>query len=144
MLADEWQSVVTALATTVRDVRRLLGWSQQMLANQAVVSQGAISRMESGHAGNVPLHSVVVVLRTLAAGAADFELPLSPTATHLLAFAPSIDGTFSAIEPPDPDIAYIMRTLARIHYRRRPAFLAIVRAAAAAFDPDDEGPTADA
>jgi transcriptional regulator with XRE-family HTH domain len=140
VFAEEWTQVVGALATTVRDVRRMLGWSQQQLADQAVVSQGAISRMETGRCGAVPLHTVVVVLRTLAAGAATLQVPLSPTAAQLLAFAPSLDGGFSAIEPLDPDFVYIAQTLGRIPRSRRTDFLAIVRAVAAAFDADDPAP----
>jgi transcriptional regulator with XRE-family HTH domain len=137
VLADEWQDIVTALAITVRDVRRLLGWSQQHLADQAVVSQGAISRLEAGHSG-VPLHTVVVVLRTLAAGAVALNIPLSPTAAHLLAFAPALNGTFAAIQPPDPDLASIVDALEHIPRPDRPAFLRIVRAAAEALRKDDD------
>jgi transcriptional regulator with XRE-family HTH domain len=137
VLADEWQDVMTALATTVRDVRRLLGWSQQQLADQAVVSQGTISRMETGRCGAIPFHSVVVVLRTLAAGAAALQVPLSPTVVQMLAFAPSLNGGFTTIDPLNPDLAYIAQTLQRIPRSDRPRFLTIVRAAATAFDIDD-------
>ena len=131
MLADEWQQIVDALGTTVRDVRKMLGWTQQQLADQAVVSQGLISRLEAGHCAAVPFHSVVVVLRTLATGAATLDLPLSPTAAQLLAFAPSMNGSFTAIDAPDPVFAEIAHTLTRIPRRYRTGFLAIVRAAAA-------------
>jgi transcriptional regulator with XRE-family HTH domain len=137
VLADEWREIVSALATTVRQVRKLLGWTQQQLADHAVCSQGAISRLEAGHCANVPFHSVVVVLRTLAAGAAELQVPLSPTAAQLLAFAPSLNGGFHAIEPLDPDFAYIAQTLQHLPPRHRPGFLAIVRAAAAALGDAD-------
>ena len=142
MLTDEWQQIVVALGTTIREVRTLLGWTQQHLADQAVVSQGTISRLERGGCAAVPFHSVIVVLRTLAAGATAMHVPVSPAAAQLLAFA-TVDGSFRAITPPDPPLAEIARTLARIHGSRRPAFLAIVRAAAAAFDAAEPAPSTD-
>lgn len=132
MLAPGWQQIVSTLGTTVRDVRTLLGWSQDQLADLAVVSQGTVSRLERGTCAAIPFHSVVVILRTLAAGAAALDVPLSPIASHLLALSlPSLNGTLLA---PDDDFAYIARTLKHIPRRRRPAFLAIVRATVAAFD----------
>jgi transcriptional regulator with XRE-family HTH domain len=136
MLASEWQQIVTTLGTTVREVRKLLHWTQQELAAHAVVSQGAISRLETGHCAAIPFHSVVVVLRTLATGAERLQIPLSPTAAQLLAFAPSLNGGFRAIAPLDADLAYIAQTLQRIPRPARPHFLAIVRAAAAALGDD--------
>jgi transcriptional regulator with XRE-family HTH domain len=136
MLANEWTDIVVTLGTTVRDVRKMLGWSQQQLADQAIVSQGAVSRMEAGHCGAVPFHTVVVVLRTLAAGAAALQVPLSPTAAQLLAFAPSLNGTFAAIDP-DPDFAAIAQTLQRLTRPNRARLLAIVRAAATALGESD-------
>ena len=136
MVADEWNQIVAALGTTVRDVRTLLGWSQQSLADQAVVSQGTISRMERGDCTWIPFHSVVLVLRTLAAGAAAMDLPLSPTAAQLLAFAPSMNGAFTATESPDPDLTYIAQALRRISRPRRVQFLTIVRDLASAFGDD--------
>lgn len=141
MLAADWPQTVAMLGTTVHKVRKLLGWTQEQLAKQAGVSQGLVSRLERGACAAVPFHSVVVVFRTLAAGAAAMELTLSPTATQLLAFLPSLNGAFAAIEPlkpPDPDLAPIARMLQRIPPSRRAEFLAIVRAAAAAFDDADE------
>lgn len=136
MLAEDWHQIVATLGTTVRDVRRMLGWSQQQLADQAIVSQGAISRMEAGHCGAVPFHTVVVVLRTLAAGAATLHVPLSPTARQLLAFAPSLNGAFAAIDP-DPDFAAIAQTLQRLTRPNRARLLAIVRAVATALGESD-------
>ena len=141
MQTTEWQEIVDALGTTVRDVRLLLGWSQQALADAAVVSQGTISRLERGECAAVPFHSVVVVLRTLAGGAAAMHMPLSSTMEQLLAFAPSLNGTFAAVTPPDPDLTFIAQGLRRVHRSRRPTFLRIVRELADALgtDGDDDG-----
>jgi transcriptional regulator with XRE-family HTH domain len=136
VLAADWQPIVAMLGMTVRKVRTLLGWSQQELANRAVVSQGLISRLERGVCAAVPFHSVVVVSRTLAAGASALNLPLSPTAAQVLAFAPSLNGDFTVIGP-DADFAYIAHTLQRMPRERRAAFLTIIRAAAAALGDDD-------
>jgi transcriptional regulator with XRE-family HTH domain len=102
--AAEWHELVAMLGMTVRKVRKLLGWSQEELAKQAIVSQGTISRLERGMCDSVPFHSVVVVFRTLAAGAAARQLPLSPTATQLLAFPASLNGDVTAIAAPDADV----------------------------------------
>src|SRR4029450_9723236 len=69
MLSAEWQRIVEVIGTTVHELRGLLGWSQQELADRAVTSQGTVSRLEAATVPGVPLHSVVVVLRALAAGA---------------------------------------------------------------------------
>jgi transcriptional regulator with XRE-family HTH domain len=135
VLADQWQEVVTALGTTVRDVRKLLGWTQQQLADHAICSQGAVSRLETGQCAAVPFHTVVVVLRTLAAGAAALDIPLSPTTQQLLAFAPSLNGEFVVIDP-DPHLVYIAQRLQHMPRPVRAHFLAIVRAVAAALGND--------
>jgi transcriptional regulator with XRE-family HTH domain len=142
--AAEWHELVAMLGMTVRKVRKLLGWSQEELAKQAVVSQGTISRLERGMCDSVPFHSIVVVFRTLTAGAAALNIPLSPTATELLAFAPSLNGDFTVIAPdanvvaPDPDVVYIARTLERMPRERRAAFLTIIRAVVAALKDDED------
>jgi transcriptional regulator with XRE-family HTH domain len=109
MLAVEWRGITTALGATVRELRELLGWSQQELANRAVVSQGTISRIEAGTHAGLPFHSVVVVGRSLAAGAAAVKLAVSPVARSLLNFVVALDHEFSLIEPMDPQLVKLVR-----------------------------------
>lgn len=137
MLAADWQDVVTTLGTTVRDLRTLLQWSQQDLADYAVVSQGLISRLEHAKCAAIPLHSVVVVLRTLATGAAQLNVTLSPAVTHLLTFA--TNGPIR-IADADPDLVILARALTTIPSRHRPHFMAILRAAATTFADDTATP----
>jgi transcriptional regulator with XRE-family HTH domain len=137
--ADDWRAIVLTLGTTVRDLRRVLGWSQQYVADHAGVSQGLLSRLERGESAAVPLHSVIVVLRTLAAGADAMHLRLSPIAQQLLSFA-HMNGTLMTIDLPETDLAAIAQALRRIPRPRRAAFLSIVRAAAVAFGDEDDAP----
>lgn len=130
MLADEWSRIIVAVGVTVRDLRTLLGWSQQELADRAVTSQGTISRLESGQHADTPFHSVVVVMRTLGAGATALDLTVSPTTRALLTFAQSINPTFEVVEPPDPNLVRIARTFNRMLPRQRVAFMRLVSAVA--------------
>jgi transcriptional regulator with XRE-family HTH domain len=139
MAADDWNAIVLTLGTTVRDVRKLLGWTQQYVADHAGISQGLISRLERGESAAIPFHSVVVVLRTLAAGADAMHLRLSPIAQQLLSFA-HMNGTLMTIDLPETDLAAIAQALRRIPRPRRAAFLSIVRAAAVALGDEDDAP----
>src|SRR4030095_14699707 len=56
MLTAEWQRIVEVIGTTVHELRGLLGWSQQELADRAVTSQGTVSRLEAGTGPGGPLH----------------------------------------------------------------------------------------
>ena len=130
MIAAEWVQVVTMLGTNVRDLRTLLGWSQQELADRAVISQGSISRLESGNHGDIPFHSVVVVLRTLGAAANGLNLPLSLAMRSLLTFTEVMTGHAEFISP-DPDVASIIRSFTQLSRRQRLVFLRFFHAAAA-------------
>src|SRR4029453_2344786 len=86
MLSADWQRIVAVIGTTVHELRGLLGWSQQELDDRGVSSEGTVSRLESGTVPAVPLRSVVVVLRALAAGAEELELGVSRPVRALLTF----------------------------------------------------------
>jgi transcriptional regulator with XRE-family HTH domain len=137
MRRQEWQQIVHTIGTSVRELRLLLGWSQQYLADQSVVSQGAISRMEAGRCGAVPFSSVVSVFRTLAAGATAAYVPVSPAAAHLFDFAQEITGAFALTEP-DSDLVVIVHALQLVPYQRRPAFVQIIREIAAMLGHEDD------
>ena len=108
MLASEWQRIVALLGDQIAELRSLLGWSQTELADAAVVSQGTISRMESGSHPGVPFHSVVVVVRTLGAAADKLALGMSPFASTLCDFADACDAP-RLVEPPlDPALVQLV------------------------------------
>ena len=115
MLAADWEKICMAIGHACRDLRTLLGWSQQGLADRAVISQGSVSRMESGHSTELPLHSVFVVFRALALGAEHSDIPVTPATRHLLAFLQLLDPTFHLAET-DADLATLI-----LVYHRLPA-----------------------
>jgi transcriptional regulator with XRE-family HTH domain len=98
-----------AIAKAVKELREFLDWSQQQLADKAIVSQGAISRLESGNHGNVPLHTVVVVFRALATGAVNRDLVPSTPARHLIAFTKTLDDSFTITDHVDRKLLTVIR-----------------------------------
>lgn len=65
-------------AQQVRAARALLGWSQQTLADRAIVSVNAINRLERG-AANTKASTLSAVERALRKAGVEF---LAPTTTH--------------------------------------------------------------
>jgi transcriptional regulator with XRE-family HTH domain len=129
MIAAEWEQIVVALGVNIRELRALIGWSQQQLADRAITSQGTISRLESGKYGDMPFHSVVVVLRTLGTAVTELDLTVSPLLRSLLTFVESITGTVELVEP-HPDLMRIVRTFNRMSARQRAAFMRFIGSAA--------------
>lgn len=64
MIALESRSDLSQLGVTLRQRRLELGWTQQQLAAQAEVSQGALSMFERSGTG-MQLERVIAVLRTV-------------------------------------------------------------------------------
>jgi transcriptional regulator with XRE-family HTH domain len=128
MTPEKWSRVIMALGKSVRELRRLTGWSQQQLADRAVVSQGLISRMENARCDDLPFHSVVVVLRTLGAAAVQLDLPVSPRTEQLLAFIESLLGPF--LVDADPDLVAIVQHCTHLSPTQRRLFRRFVRSAA--------------
>jgi transcriptional regulator with XRE-family HTH domain len=60
-LASDWPRIVRTLGVQLRVIRTALDWSQEDVARRAAVSQGAVSRMESGHCASTPLVSYLKV-----------------------------------------------------------------------------------
>src|SRR5512143_1415297 len=82
---QDWREWMRGLGRQARRIREFLGLSQEQIARQAGVSQGAISRLEGGRGLATPLLVVVklnVAMRR-ALAAYDPEL-LSPEARALL------------------------------------------------------------
>jgi DNA-binding XRE family transcriptional regulator len=81
----DWRPWTRWLGQEVRGVRRELGLSQETLAALAGVSQGAISRFETGRALATPLLAVVrVYLALLATSRRRQRTLLSPEVTVVL------------------------------------------------------------
>jgi transcriptional regulator with XRE-family HTH domain len=140
MKDTEWQQIVRAVGRTARDLRRLLGWSQQRVADLAITSQGAISRLESGTAEALPLHTAVIVFRALAVGAQELNLPLSREAHALSMFSDAFHPGFALMTSSDPELVQLLRVFHRLPAARRPALLRLVEATVDLFrselDPD--------
>jgi transcriptional regulator with XRE-family HTH domain len=131
MKDTEWRQIIHTVGRTTRELRLLLGWSQQHLADRAITSQGAISRLESGTAGALSLHTVVIAFRALAVGAHELEIPLSPIARALLVFSDALNPTFTLTTPADPDLLQLVHAFHRVPARRRQALLHLVEATVA-------------
>jgi transcriptional regulator with XRE-family HTH domain len=129
MLAAEWRTVCGALGAAVRDLRTLLGWSQAELAARAVTSQGTISRLERGGVPGVPLHSVVVVVRALAAGAGEGGLPMTPAARALITFCQLLTPGVTVVAPLEPELATLVRLYQALPGAARAALVRCVAAA---------------
>jgi transcriptional regulator with XRE-family HTH domain len=133
MLATEWRRIAETIGQTVRQLRGVLGWSQQRLADEAVVSQGTISRLEAARPA-IPFHSIVVVLQALAAGMSAVEVPVSPTVRALLSFATTLGGPGELRAPVDPEVLGLLRTFHRLLPAQQAAVLQLVRVAVALTD----------
>jgi transcriptional regulator with XRE-family HTH domain len=62
---DVLDRLPNAIAAKVFAMRTLLGLSQEQLAHKAHISQGAVSRMESGECGAMPLRTIGSVFLAL-------------------------------------------------------------------------------
>jgi len=81
----DWRRWMTKLGTEVRGLRHALGLTQEELAALAGVSQGAVSRLETGRALATPLLVVVRVhLALLERARSLHRVVLSPELTAVL------------------------------------------------------------
>lgn len=134
MLSTEWREVVRTLAREARELRRLLGWSQEHVADLATVSQGAVSRLESGRMLNVPLHTVVVVMQVLVQGAEQVGIQLT-AATY--AFLSPFEGCI--VHPIDPTFASMLRVFHRFPIAQQAAFVTFLESMLAPTREDTHG-----
>src|SRR5262245_15972747 len=135
MLNTEWVRIMTAIGTSTKDLRCVLGWSQQELADRAITSQGAISRLESCRTTEMPLRTVVIVLRALAEGAQVMEIPLTPMARSLISFTQRLtEGLTPTI---DPELVTMVKTYGRMSAPRRAALVQFVRVMAPLEEQED-------
>jgi transcriptional regulator with XRE-family HTH domain len=117
-----WHIVIQMLGQSVRELRRALGWSQMALATRAIVSQGAVSRVEAG-IDNVPFRTVAQLLHVLGHAAIQVELPVTPATAALVAFADPALGPILATDL-DPDFVVLTRSYHRLPATYRRALVA--------------------
>jgi transcriptional regulator with XRE-family HTH domain len=116
-----WHRVIVTLGAAVKEVRELLGWSQMKLGTRAVVSQGAVSRVESGTNDSLPFTTVAKLLTTLGHAADQAGLQLSPSTQALLQFVDPTIGSILAAEI-DPQFAALVQGYHRLSPSQQAAF----------------------
>jgi transcriptional regulator with XRE-family HTH domain len=141
-----WQEWMRDLGRHMRRMRDFLGLTQEELGRRAGVSQGAISRLEAGRGLATPLLVVVKIAGALqhALSALDQDL-LSPEARRLVQEGirltpPGPSG--GEIDSPltmDPILQDYVQLFHRVPEKRRPTFLAVVRATSDAVRHQDSG-----
>jgi transcriptional regulator with XRE-family HTH domain len=143
-----WRTWMREFGHHVRRVRAFLGLSQEELARRAGVSQGAISRFESGRGLHTPFLVILKINLALAAAlrATDPAMMSDDVRRflqHMDFLVPRGPG-----EPPTPggvpfpelrvtrslQDEWLVRLYLGVPEPRRPAFLAIVEAAAKALE----------
>lgn len=137
--ATSWAGWMRGMGRNTRSMREFLGLTQEQLGKLAGVSQGAISRLESGRGMATPLLVVLKVhhafRRALAAVPPDL---LSDDARRILDDDTRVvtEGTSSEYRDipmlNDPALQTYVQIYQGIPEHRRETFLAVVRAAAAA------------
>jgi transcriptional regulator with XRE-family HTH domain len=127
MLTGEWRGIVAAVGLSVRHLRHLLGWSQHDLAERAITSQGAISRLESGHHLDVPFRTIILTLRALEQGARTASLSIVQPTRSLLDFAAGLDPSY-ALARIDPELGRLIRAYQSMSPPHQLALVAFVTA----------------
>ena len=147
---QRWRDWMIALGARVRHLRELVGLSQEQLAKQVGVSQGAISRLEMGRGMNTPLLLALRVYAGLTTALREVD-PLLLTAD-----ARALIAQFEALQLPGeedtstqpaaysllvvPEFEQVVRLCSRVPAVRRVAFVKVVQALAAALCGAEEEP----
>jgi transcriptional regulator with XRE-family HTH domain len=137
----DWPRWMRGLGRHKRRVREFLGLSQEQLARLAGVSQGAISRLESGRGLATPLLVVMKLNAALKRASATIDPALlSDEARRLAAIDDRIAPDGNGFEPvqilKDPDLEEVVRIYRDLPDRSRKQLLAVVRATASALVDD--------
>ncbi len=145
-----WRAWMREFGTQQRRLRETLGLSQERLATLSGVSQGAVSRLESGRALATPL--LVVLKINLAFARQIRRLDPSIVNPGLLRLAdvletvsPAVDGVGVQIEPflHDAEARVVLDLVRGVADRRRRQLVAVIRATARALATGDAGLSAD-
>jgi transcriptional regulator with XRE-family HTH domain len=129
-----WRPWMLELGKQIRRLRRLVGLSQQDLADLAKVSQGAVSRLETARGLATPLLIVVKINLALLAELRKFEAIVPDTdlcrgrgVSDLLRGPEGTLGPDAVV--PDPMFSAFVRLFRETSERHREGLLAIMRAA---------------
>jgi transcriptional regulator with XRE-family HTH domain len=134
-----WRPWMLELGQQIRRLRRLVGLSQQELAELAKVSQGAVSRLETARGLATPLLIVVKINLALTAELRKFDAAVSNPdlcgtrgVQDLLRWPAGALGPETVQCDPDPTFEAFVRLFRDTSERHREGLLAIMRAAIAA------------
>jgi len=122
MRESKARQLIAALGVYVRETRQLLGWSQQVLADTAMTSQGTISRLEAGRCAALPLSSAIKVLVALGNERAAIASALPPPIAVILTCAAEL-APERAAPPPDPNFRTLLHTYHRLPPIRQATFI---------------------
>jgi len=122
MRESKARELVATLGRYVKETRQLLGWSQQYVADQAMTSQGTISRLEAGRCTDVPLMSAIKVLIALAHSRQEITQGLPPPIAVILTCAAEL-APERAAPPPDPNFRTLLHTYHRLPPIRQATFI---------------------
>jgi transcriptional regulator with XRE-family HTH domain len=131
-----WRPWMLELGQQIRRLRRLVGLSQQELAELAKVSQGAVSRLETARGLATPLLIVVKINLALTAELRKFDAAVSSPdlcgtrgVQDLLRWPVGALGPDTVHCSPDPTFEAFVRLFRDTSERHREGLLAILRAA---------------
>jgi transcriptional regulator with XRE-family HTH domain len=131
-----WRPWMLELGKQIRRLRRLVGLSQQDLADLARVSQGAVSRLETARGLATPLLIVVKINLALLAELRKFDAVVPDTDLCPRGVSDLLRGPERTLGPdavvPDPMFAAFVRLFRETGERHREGLLAIMRAACVA------------
>src|SRR5690242_2801711 len=138
----EWRTWMKELGDRARRMREFLGLSQDQLARLARVSQGAVSRFETGRGLSTPLIVALKIHAALAARLAQVDDEMLTDAAHRfldqvrslsLPIDPGAEGNghgFSLLTV--PEFEHVIRTCSRVPEDRRRVFVSVMTALAEA------------
>ena len=145
----EWRRWMATLGQDFRRVRQFLGLSQDELAKHAGVSQGAVSRLESGRGIHTPFFVLVQINVVLASALKQLdEESLTDEIRGFLAFMtylapPRFRGDVPESAPPlrvsrDAALERLIRCYNAFTERQRAMFVAVLDAMASALEGRDD------
>jgi transcriptional regulator with XRE-family HTH domain len=141
----DWRGWMRAFGRQQRRLREFLGFSQEQLAKLAGVSQGAVSRLETGRGLATPM--LVILKINLAMRKALRAVDPSLLTEELRSVLEMVDkispaiGDIGGVEAmpltKDPEVEGLVRMYRGLPTRQRQAFVSVARATAAALAAGD-------
>ncbi len=137
----DWTRWMRELGAQVLRVREFLGLSQDQLSRLALVSQGAVSRLENGRGLATPLLVVTKICGALRDALSHVDPALlSPEAQHIVESGMRLPDARRPFPSParDPGVEELLRIYHRLSERQRQQLLAVMRATATALAAEAE------